>query len=65
LLCGGCAGSRATISPTELTLLRTLVGGTRPPHSVNGVQRRLLTDFVRYHVAEGLRLRSLQFLEAI
>jgi hypothetical protein len=29
------------------------------------VQRRLLTDFVRYHVAEGLRLRSLQFLEAI
>jgi len=65
LLCGSCAGSRATLPPAEIALLRTLVSGARPPGRVNGVQRRLLTDFVRYHVAEGLRLRSLQFLEAI
>lgn len=65
VLCGACAGGRATLPPTELTLLRSLVAGSRPPGGANGTQRRLLTDFVRYHVAEGLRLRSLRFLEAI
>lgn len=65
LLCARCAGSRATLSAEELLRLRALVTGGRAPGSVNGVQRRLLSDFVRYHVAEGLRLRSLGFLEAI
>ena len=65
LLCGACGGSRATLTAEELFLLRTLVSGGGPAGSANGTQRRLLTDFVRYHVAEGLRLRSLRFLDAI
>jgi DNA repair protein RecO (recombination protein O) len=65
VVCGGCAGGRANLSPAELGALRDLVAGKLSPRTVAGGQRRLLADFVRYHVAEGLRLRSLGFLEAI
>jgi len=60
--CDLCAGYGEAISTAELETLRVLVatGDGRP--SVNGIQRRILIDFIRYHLAEGVRIRSLEFL---
>ncbi len=63
ILCGACAGSGARLPPEEVATLRSLVEGADPVPAADGVQRRLLADFVRYHVADGLRLRSLRFLD--
>ncbi|MEJ2371788.1 MAG: hypothetical protein P8Y07_13180, partial [Gemmatimonadales bacterium] len=60
--CDRCPGRGEVISSAELETLRVLVTTGAGPPSVNGVQRRILVDFIRYHLAEGVRIRSLDFL---
>ncbi len=60
--CERCGGYGEAISSTELETLRMLVATGDGPPSVNGVQRRILIDFIRYHLAEGVHIRSLEFL---
>jgi DNA repair protein RecO (recombination protein O) len=62
LLCDRCGGHGESVSAERLETLRHLVSGTDHPSSVNGIQRRILIDFIRYHLAEGMRIRSLEFL---
>lgn len=63
LRCTACGGEGVRLDPGELETLRRLVAGDELPDGVGARQRRLLTDFIRYHLAEGTRLRSLRFLE--
>lgn len=63
LRCTACGGEGVRLEPEELRTLRRLATGDRVPDGANARQRRLLTDFIRYHLAEGTRLRSLAFLE--
>lgn len=72
LRCTSCPAAGRRLSVGELRVLRALVegepgrdvaegGGERLP----GRQPSLLVDFIRYHMAEGTRLRSLPFLEEL
>jgi len=63
LRCSSCGGEGPRLRPEDVqTLHRLLSPGPVPPRP--GLQqRRLLADFIRYHVAEGTHLRSLTFLE--
>lgn len=63
LRCTACGGEGVRLEGDELRTLRRLAGGDVPPEAASARQRRLLTDFIRYHLAEGTRLRSLAFLE--
>ena len=63
LRCTACGGEGVRLDAGELRALRGLAGRGELPGRVSGRQRRLLTDFIRYHLAEGTRLRSLAFLE--
>lgn len=65
LRCLDCAPSRPTIEPDELSCLRGLVAGGQFDGPVAGPQGRWLSDFIRYHLAEGSRLRSLPFLREL
>jgi DNA repair protein RecO (recombination protein O) len=65
LRCLGCTPSGPTIEPNELSGLRGLVEGGRLEGPVAGPQGRWLSDFIRYHLAEGSQLRSLPFLREL
>lgn len=61
LLCGRCLPGRPVLSADQVDTLRRLIDGfaaERPGR----LQASLLVDFIRHHAAEGLRLRSLDFL---
>lgn len=63
LRCSDCASAGALLSPADVVALRALVGGdmsVRP----SPAQRALLADFIRYHVSEGYRIKSLDYLVA-
>jgi DNA repair protein RecO (recombination protein O) len=62
LRCGDCALLGRPLKANELAILRALVKGEEPPDRLEGPQSRLVADFVRYHLAEGSRLQSLNFL---
>lgn len=62
LRCGACGSEGTALSPDELATLRALAYGEGEPGTVGGRQRRIVVDFVRYHLAEGQRLRSLEYL---
>jgi len=67
LVCGHCPrgdGPGRWLEPDELRTLRMLEGG-RPLEAAadSGTQPALLRDFIRYHLAEGTSLRSLEFLD--
>jgi DNA repair protein RecO (recombination protein O) len=62
LRCGDCALLGRPLNANELASLRALVRGEEPVRRVEGPQSRLLAEFIRYHLAEGSRLRSLAFL---
>lgn len=62
LRCGACGTEGTVLSPEELETLRALAYGEGEPGEVGGRQRRLVVDFVHFHLAEGQRLRSLQYL---
>lgn len=63
LRCGACGPEGIPLEPHELGVLRELARGDGLPEAVSQRQRRLLVGFIRYHLAEGTRLRSLAFLE--
>ncbi|MEN8143987.1 MAG: DNA repair protein RecO [Gemmatimonadota bacterium] len=63
--CTGCGGTGTRLTNEQLDLMRAFVQGRpMPGQSVGPEQLRILTDFVRYHPADGLRLRSLEYLAA-
>lgn len=61
LRCRRCSVEGELLPPAEVAALRRLAAG-----GATGVASRrqaaLLADFIRYHMAEGVRLRSLEFL---
>lgn len=63
LRCRSCPPEGVELSPGEVADLRRLAGRGEVPSEPGSVQRRLLADFIRYQLAEGVRLRSLTFLE--
>ncbi|MFQ5688952.1 MAG: DNA repair protein RecO [Gemmatimonadota bacterium] len=63
LRCGECAPVGRRVDPVELAGLRGLLGRAEEVAGpVGASQGRLVADFIRYHMAEGTRLRSLDFL---
>lgn len=66
LRCTACGREGAPLDAAEVEVLRRLVlGGERveiPAERVGARQRRVAVDFIRYHLAEGTRIRSLEFL---
>lgn len=60
--CPGCGDEGSRLDPGELSTLRRLVSGGDVGGGIGRRQRRLVRDFVRYHMAEGLRLKSLDYL---
>lgn len=60
--CARCGDEGRRLEASELGTLRRLVSGGRVDGKIDRRQRRLLRDFVRYHMAEGLRLKSLDYL---
>ncbi|MCZ6478017.1 MAG: DNA repair protein RecO [Gemmatimonadetes bacterium] len=65
LRCDTCGGPGGFVSASELAALRMLVSASAGLPAVEGLQRRMLVDYVRYHLAEGVRIRSLEFLARI
>jgi len=63
LRCAGCGGEGPRLSPEEVGVLHALLSRGPVPPGPGLRQRRLLADFIRYHMAEGTHLRSLAFLE--
>ena len=64
LVCDRCLPGGAVLPPGELETLRQLAAGHPEGPAPSGQQVRLLVDFIRHHAAEGIRLRSLDFLLA-
>jgi len=64
LRCARCAPHGLTIAASELESLRRLTTG-RLDGEVTPGQGQLLADYIRYHMAEGTRLKSLSFLAEI
>lgn len=64
LVCPRCLPGPPMLTAAEVTTLRDLIGGDfgGPPPGRSLVA--LLVDFIRHHAAEGIRLRSLDFLLA-
>ncbi|MFQ5888873.1 MAG: DNA repair protein RecO [Gemmatimonadota bacterium] len=60
--CESCSQVGALLSGAELTKLRALAGGGDGAGDVTDRQVTLVADFIRHHLAEGVRLRSLDFL---
>lgn len=63
LRCHRCASGGRRLAPDEVRMLRTLAAGD-PSEDPSPAHLRLLVDFIRWHAAEGSRLRSLDFLVA-
>lgn len=59
--CPTCPPIGTALSGVELGVLRALVYGAESPR-VTRKQVTLVADFIRYHAAEDLRLKSLDFL---
>lgn len=64
LVCERCLPGGGSLSPRELRTLRRLAAGDPGAETPSHLQVRLLVEFIRHHAAEGIRLRSLDFLLA-
>jgi len=65
LRCPGCGREGVDLSAREVAVLRRLAGqlrGGRVPGTPDARQQRLVRDFIRYHLQEDVRLRSVDFL---
>ncbi len=63
--CVGCGGTGTRLTYVQLDQMRALVEGRPKPEQVIGPEQlQILTDFVRYHPADGLRIRSLDYLSS-
>lgn len=65
LRCRSCPEGGRFLSATDISTLKQLVNGVEGPMDPQGGQGSLLADFIRYHMAEGTRLRSLPFLSKL
>lgn len=65
LRCRNCPEGGQFLSPADVSTLKQLVSGAEGPMDPEGRQGSLLADFIRYHMAEGTRLRSLPFLRRL
>ena len=63
LRCRSCPPEGVELTADEVADLRRLAGRGEAPRDPGPRQRRLLADFIRYQMSEGVRLRSLTFLE--
>jgi DNA repair protein RecO (recombination protein O) len=64
LVCERCLPGGGVLPPSELDALRRLAAGDPGGPSPSARQVRLLVEFIRHHAAEGIHLRSLDFLLA-
>ena len=64
LVCERCLPGGGSLTPAEISTLRRLASGNPEGPAPSGQQVGLLVEFVRHHAAEGIRLRSLEFLLA-
>ncbi len=64
LFCERCLPGGGVLPPPELAALRRLAAGDSAGPSPSTRQVRLLVEFIRHHAAEGIHLRSLDFLLA-
>ena len=64
VLCEGCMPGSPALDVDEMHLLRGLIAGDLGGPAPGTSQVTLLVDFIRHHAAEGIRLRSLDFLLA-
>lgn len=64
LRCTACGAEGARLSPAEVATLRGLALGEGAAGAAGPRQRQVVVDFIRYHLAEGTHLRSLDFLAA-
>ena len=63
LRCRSCPPEGEPLDRAQLDELRRLAGRGETPSDPDPLQRRLAADFIRYQMAEGVRLKSLTFLE--
>ena len=63
LRCRSCGADGRVLDGAELATLRAVVADEPVAGEVGPGQRRLVVDFIRWHLAEGLRLKSLAYLE--
>lgn len=64
LVCEQCLPGGGSLTPAEISTLRRLASGNPEGPAPSNQQVRLLVEFIRHHAAEGIRLRSLEFLLA-
>ena len=64
LVCERCLPGGGVLPPPELDHLRRLAEGDPTGPGPSARQVRLLVEFIRHHAAEGVHLRSLDFLLA-
>ena len=61
--CLQCPSAGHPLDPSGLQTLRELAANRVPPH-LSGPQMPILKEFIRVHIAEDIRIRSLDFLTA-
>jgi recombinational DNA repair protein (RecF pathway) len=64
LVCERCLPGGGVLPPSELDHLRRLAAGDPTGPGPSARQVHLLVEFIRHHAAEGIHLRSLDFLLA-
>ncbi len=64
LACRDCLRGEAALNEREVETLKRLVAGNVHVASPSARQAALLVSFIQHHAAEGIRLRSLDFLLA-
>jgi recombinational DNA repair protein (RecF pathway) len=64
LVCERCLPGGGSLAPAEISTLRRLASGNPEGPAPSKQQIGLLVEFIRHHAAEGIRLRSLEFLLA-
>jgi recombinational DNA repair protein (RecF pathway) len=62
--CLRCSATGHSLDPSGLQTLRELASNRLPEH-LSGPQMLVLAEFIRVHIAEDIRIRSLDFLTAI
>lgn len=62
--CADCLSGPPSLTAGEMEVLRGLIAGRLDGPAPGTPMVRLLVDFIRHHAAEGIRLRSLDFLLA-
>jgi len=62
LVCDQCLPPGAVLPADEIRTLREVASGQPGGEALSSRQIHILVEFIRHHAAEGIRLRSLDFL---